>query len=327
MTTEPSFADKTPLSVYKEFFRKYFSFSGRASRYDYWAFYFMNFMVYLAFFVLSFINGTFSILSTIYGVFIIIPSLALGVRRLHDINKSGWYLLLLPLAACLLFAVIAAVRTAINYATGASAMGGTYAVVYAILFPLALYATFIYILYLFSKKSVNEGNRFGELAEAPEYEGLSRKYLIFGWVMIVIFPILSVAFISAYSSSVTSYKANKTVDEVAMMAINTRTAFSMQKGYVGLNNKTAKMLEIVPADMYPNPEDARIINTFGGNVDIYADGDSFFVRYNRVPTAACKKITDFDFEGEGVINYKVNGVINGPCDCAEQGCVIEWNFY
>ena len=326
MTTEPSFADKTPLSVYKEFFRKYFSFSGRASRYDYWAFYFMNFMVYLAFFVLSFINETFSILSTIYGVFIIIPSLALGIRRLHDINKSGWYLAI-PLAVCLLFAVIAAVRAAANYAAGAPATGGFYAVVYTILFLVALYATFIYILYLFSKKAVNEGNRFGEVTEAPEYEGLSRKYLIFGWVMIIVFPILSVAIISAYSSSVTTYKANKTLDEVAMMVMNTRAAFSKQKGYVGLNNKTAKMLEIVPADMYPNPEDACIINPFGGNVDIYADGDSFFIRYNRVPTAACKKITGFDFEGEGFINYKVNGVINGPCNCAEQGCVIEWNFY
>ena len=212
MTTEPSFADKTPLSVYKEFFRKYFSFSGRASRYDYWAFYFMNFMVYLAFFVLSFINETFSILSTIYGVFIIIPSLALGVRRLHDINKSGWYLAI-PLAVCLLFAVIAAVRAAANYAAGAPATGGFYAVVYTILFLVALYATFIYILYLFSKKAVNEGNRFGEVTEAPEYEGLSRKYLIFGWVMIIVFPILSVAIISAYSSSVTTYKANKTLDE------------------------------------------------------------------------------------------------------------------
>ena len=74
-------------------------FSGRASRVEYW--WFVLFIVLadiIATAVDTVVLGTdledTRPLAAIWGLATLIPSLAIGVRRLHDINKSGWWLLL-----------------------------------------------------------------------------------------------------------------------------------------------------------------------------------------------------------------------------------------
>ena len=74
--------------------KQYADFNGRATRSQYW--YFVLFTVIIAF-VLGFIDGLIfktQVLSLIFNLAIIIPSIALGVRRLHDLGKSGWWYLL-----------------------------------------------------------------------------------------------------------------------------------------------------------------------------------------------------------------------------------------
>lgn len=63
-------------------FKKYATFEGRASRSEYWWF-------WLCVFILSFVPG----LDIIVGLVTLIPIIAAGVRRLHDTNHSGWWLL------------------------------------------------------------------------------------------------------------------------------------------------------------------------------------------------------------------------------------------
>ncbi len=72
-------------------FSKYATFSGRARRSEYWYFVLFNFIVGLILSVIPFLGW---ILGIIYSLATIIPSLAVNVRRLHDIGKSGWFLLL-----------------------------------------------------------------------------------------------------------------------------------------------------------------------------------------------------------------------------------------
>ena len=67
----------------KTCFSKYATFSGRASRSEYWFFFLFSFL-------LSFIP----IVNFIAGLALLIPSLAVAVRRLHDIGKSGWWYLI-----------------------------------------------------------------------------------------------------------------------------------------------------------------------------------------------------------------------------------------
>ena len=77
----------------------YANFNGRASRQEYWMFVLFNFIIIIA---LGFIEGLLgifeytdeSILATIYQLGVAIPSIAVGVRRMHDTGKSGWFLLI-----------------------------------------------------------------------------------------------------------------------------------------------------------------------------------------------------------------------------------------
>jgi Na+-translocating ferredoxin:NAD+ oxidoreductase subunit E len=77
------------MKYYFEVLRKYTDFNGRARRPEFWFFYLFNI-------ILSIIPSLFGfeILSSIYALFILIPSVAVGVRRMHDIGKSGWYILI-----------------------------------------------------------------------------------------------------------------------------------------------------------------------------------------------------------------------------------------
>ena len=82
-------------------FSKYADFKGRAKRAEYWWFYFFTTLVQIIFSLIINIlpeNSSFSsMLSGLYILFIlaiIIPSVAVGARRLHDSNKSGWWMLI-----------------------------------------------------------------------------------------------------------------------------------------------------------------------------------------------------------------------------------------
>lgn len=86
--------------------RKYADFSGRSRRKEYWMFVLFNLIFSIVLTIIDklvFNSGDFGILSGIYTLGIIIPSIAIGVRRLHDIGKSGWMLLivLIPLIGAL----------------------------------------------------------------------------------------------------------------------------------------------------------------------------------------------------------------------------------
>lgn len=69
-------------------FQKYTDFNGRAKRPEFWWFALFCFLVSL---ILGVISNS---LSMIFSLATIIPSLAVGSRRLHDTNKSGWFQLI-----------------------------------------------------------------------------------------------------------------------------------------------------------------------------------------------------------------------------------------
>ena len=86
------------MNWYLDVLKKYAVFSGRARRKEYWMFVLFNLIIV---FVLSFIEGMVanssnsgqSILASIYNLAVLIPTIAVGVRRMHDTDHSGWWLL------------------------------------------------------------------------------------------------------------------------------------------------------------------------------------------------------------------------------------------
>ncbi|WP_335966415.1 DUF805 domain-containing protein [Galbibacter sp. PAP.153] len=84
-------------------FQKYAEFNGRSRRSEYWYFFLFNMIVsYSLLLGEAYINGT-RYLNLVYVIASFIPSLAVGVRRLHDVDKSGWFILV-PLYNIILLA-------------------------------------------------------------------------------------------------------------------------------------------------------------------------------------------------------------------------------
>ena len=89
----------------KEVIAKYATFSGRARRREYWRFILYYLLTYLLLLGVDVVTGTFNMetqlgfLSGLFLLFMVIPAIAVAVRRLHDTERSGWGVLLalLPL--------------------------------------------------------------------------------------------------------------------------------------------------------------------------------------------------------------------------------------
>ncbi|PZC45288.1 MAG: Uncharacterized membrane protein YhaH, DUF805 family [Chloroflexi bacterium] len=75
-------------------FRQYFTFSGRATRAEHWWFALFVTIGRIVFGGIGGFAGLPGVLDAVWVIVTFIPSLAVGVRRLHDINRTGWWLLL-----------------------------------------------------------------------------------------------------------------------------------------------------------------------------------------------------------------------------------------
>jgi uncharacterized membrane protein YhaH (DUF805 family) len=82
------------MEWYLKVLKNYVGFQGRARRKEYWMFVLFNLIIG---FVLGFVEGLLNltaVLSTLYSLAVLLPSLAVGVRRLHDTGRSGLWLLI-----------------------------------------------------------------------------------------------------------------------------------------------------------------------------------------------------------------------------------------
>jgi uncharacterized membrane protein YhaH (DUF805 family) len=83
---------------YLEVLKKYTVFGGRARRKEYWYYTLFNFLIVVGLTVMDMMFGLynrtsgFGLLSGLYSLAVLLPGLAVSVRRLHDIGKSGWWI-------------------------------------------------------------------------------------------------------------------------------------------------------------------------------------------------------------------------------------------
>ena len=87
------------MNWYLEVLRKYAVFDGRARRTEFWLFFLFNCIIALVLSIIEAIVGIApiggaSILGSLYMLVVFIPYLAVGVRRLHDTGRSGWWMLI-----------------------------------------------------------------------------------------------------------------------------------------------------------------------------------------------------------------------------------------
>ena len=88
------------MNWYLKALNQYADFNGRARRKEYWMFFLFNMVFAVLASLIDIAAGTANldsgsgIFQGIYSLAVLIPGLAVGVRRLHDVGKSGWMLLI-----------------------------------------------------------------------------------------------------------------------------------------------------------------------------------------------------------------------------------------
>jgi len=88
------------MGWYLEVLKKYAVFDGRARRKEYWMFFLTNLVISVVLILIDLLIGTFSpqggvgLLQGLYSLAVLIPSIAVTVRRLHDTGRSGWWILI-----------------------------------------------------------------------------------------------------------------------------------------------------------------------------------------------------------------------------------------
>lgn len=178
-TVEKTENKKNLLTAFVSGFKNIFNFKTRASKYDYWAFIFANFLFSLILLVAGMLLSPLFPIMALYGGIIIyyaysivefIAVLALSVRRLHDTNHSG-QLLWLPVifGFCMILGIVLDTKlqavvlgTALMAASGVAFLGVT---------------VWMFILYL--RKGQAEENRFGKpVEEDSKYDKFANLYII-----------------------------------------------------------------------------------------------------------------------------------------------------
>ena len=100
---------ENPLINYwkKVVLENYANFEGRARRAEFWWYVLAGICISIVLNILAAIASVLVILSLIYGLGVLIPGIAVGIRRLHDTDKSGWWLLigLIPLVGAIVLIV------------------------------------------------------------------------------------------------------------------------------------------------------------------------------------------------------------------------------
>ncbi|HLF98613.1 MAG TPA: DUF805 domain-containing protein [Methylococcaceae bacterium] len=101
------------MNWYIGVWKKYAVFEGRAHRTEYWMFFLFNILIGIVLAFVDLATGTLSeetgmgLLGGVYTLAVLIPSIAVSVRRLHDTGRSGWWVLvgLIPLLGVIVLLV------------------------------------------------------------------------------------------------------------------------------------------------------------------------------------------------------------------------------
>lgn len=152
------------MNYYLEVLKKYIVFEGRARREEYWYFVLFNFIASFLLVMVDLLFGTYNsqtqsgVFSSIYSLAVLLPSLAVTVRRLHDTDRSGWWVTF-PMAVLagggiLMAIILGGSQNAEELSPAASGI--------LIVFVLAVLGSFIALFVFMVQDGTPGSNRFGD---------------------------------------------------------------------------------------------------------------------------------------------------------------------
>lgn len=144
-------SDRNVFKSYFECIKRYCQLKGRADRYNYWSFVLINFVIGCILGYIEGIQGKAPVWSGAYSIFMILPSVAVQVRRLHDINRNGWWV-----GGLLIFFVVTSIAQEIWEYTG-HLTDNAYTITISVI--TCIWA--LVLLFFYLKKGDENDNRYG----------------------------------------------------------------------------------------------------------------------------------------------------------------------
>lgn len=306
--------DKSCNNIFDAFAKalvNYFNFKGRTSRYDYWGFCFVNFLINAVLTLAGLliirkspgVYGGLNAISTIYGVLMIIPWIAAMSRRLHDTDRSALkWLLAFPLLVLLLGFIVSFMLR------GASAS--------IIVVSLLICAYMLTLLVLLCFRGSEKDNKHG--AAVAEDAGQRWKGLAMPVCMIII-PIvasLAVGALSGYSKAMNKYKTEREVVPAIYDVL------SRAKGQDGSD----AIVNFDPQSANAQPVGVMTITPSGNKVEVKRAGDFYEVTADNISESLCMALFGYnwyehpDFEAMGINDGKNCQI------CVSAPCKITWRY-
>jgi uncharacterized membrane protein YhaH (DUF805 family) len=156
----------------KVVFENFANFKGRARRSEYWYFTLANIIFSVITMIIDEIlhlkigSSNSGVLNSLYGLVMFVPSIAVSVRRLHDIGKSGWLLLIAYVLIIVAgVGLVATSMSALMGGGGLPALGASF-----IIAILVIVAVAIWMLILFCKEGDQGANKYGADPKADAEE-------------------------------------------------------------------------------------------------------------------------------------------------------------
>lgn len=165
--------EKTPIQWMIEPLRKYARFSGRARRAEYWWFALFTTGLGVVAGIIDIILG-FDVekngpVGAAVSLGMLVPSLAVSARRMHDLGRSALWLVLPVLglfAAALIF----------GFALSSGGVGSSGGPMFGVAFVIAIFGYLLLLLVWFCRRGTDGPNRFGPDPLAPEHDELVRDF-------------------------------------------------------------------------------------------------------------------------------------------------------
>ena len=308
--------DKSCNSIFDAFVKalvNYFNFKGRTSRYDYWGFCFVNFLIQLLFTLLGILairmlpemaEGI-ETSSSIYGFIMIIPWIAAATRRLHDTDRSALkWLLAFPIVGFILVFIL-------GFLAGLYSGSKNISIILTSFFICAYILTlFVLLCFRGSEKDNKYGKAVAEDA-GQRWKGLAMPIFI---SIIPLLSVLALGIVGGYSKARITYRIRNTVPLMYDM-------LAEAKGY-----KTGMPI----ADVQSSGADAVGIlreSPEGGVIKVERVGKTFVVTYSEVLAPLCFTFMAYNWaEHPDFESFKVED--DRDCQsCTENApCTLIWNY-
>lgn len=334
---------ETPIAetgIVKNFFgvyQKYFKFGGRASRYEYFSFSLIYFLLTLLFQLFYPVASVFFIINEIFMVLSIIPILALINRRLHDIGHNLWNgLFNLPVYGIL--AVLGITITGGMLNKWINPQDYFFLLATLVIIFICLSAAAIRLLIYVCRRGQTNENKYGPapLLNAPETEKSAFRIIVTYFTIVIVTYLLSAVFLY-FSIMEAKQRISKTEAQLAYAEAQIHDIAFYEKNYAWLNNDVVIRQPLVPEDMI-NEDKTALITALGLPVNFYGFNDIFVISLQGINTEMCEQITTSPWRFHNLDEMMIRNPKHLPpiqetlvkreqCGvCAQSPCEIFWKI-